>query len=218
MDVDKVAVLTAILGDFDTPIDPVEQTLPFTFKRWTDKDFPPIMGLTPRLQYRIPKTHGWQMLPGFDYYIWLDGAVSFKRDDCIEYYLNQIGDADIALFKHPNRRNVQQEVAHIEDHLQKRKPYITDRYKNGLHKEQLEEMFKDPTFKDDKLWASTGFIYKNTPKVRVALMDWWYKGSRYFTCDQVVLPYIVHKHKLKVNTMNEEIFKSGYISLVSHHR
>jgi len=214
----SVAVLSAILGNFDTPVDPVEQTIPFTFHRWTDEDFPPIVGLTPRMQYRIPKTHGWEMKPGHDFYIWLDGQVSFKRPDCIHYYLEQLGDADMAFFKHPTRRNVRQEVAHIEEHLQLGKPYITARYKGGLHREQMNKMFEDPTFKDRHLWASTGFVYRNTPKVQEALKDWWYEGSRFFTCDQVVLPWIVHKHKLKVNTMQEPIFKSGYISLVSKHR
>lgn len=214
----SVAVITAILGAFDTPVDPVHQTVPFTFHRWTDEDFPPITGLTPRLQYRIPKTHGWQMFPGYEYYIWLDGSVSFKRDDCIQYYLDQLGDADMAFFKHPTRRNVRQEVAHIEEHLKQKKPYITERYKNGLHQEQLNEMQMDPTWKDSRLWASTGFIYHNTPRIQEALKDWWYEGSRYFTCDQIVLPWIIHKHNLKVNTMDEPVFKSGYISLVSHHK
>src|ERR1051326_2688845 len=99
----KVAILQANLGDFDSPRDPVQQTVPFTFHRWTDDNFPPITGLTPRMQYRIPKTHGWQMLPGYDIYVWLDGTVSFKRGDCLQWYLDQLGDNDIALFKHPNR-------------------------------------------------------------------------------------------------------------------
>ena len=214
----EIAVLSCILNSFDTFVAPVKQTMLFTFHRWTDEDFPPITGLSPRLQYRIPKTHGWQMKPGFTHYIWLDGSVTFKRDDCIQYYLDQLGDADMAFFKHPTRRNVRQEVAHVQEHLDLGKPYITSRYKGGLHKEQLEEMLADPTFKDRKLWASTGFIYRNTPKVQEMLKEWLYTSVRYFTCDQIALPYLIHKHKLKVNTMDQPVFKSGYISLVSNHR
>lgn len=213
----NVAVLTCILGDFDKPVEPVEQTLPFTFHRWTDENFPPITGLTPRMQYRIPKTHSWQMFPGFDYYIWLDGSVSFRRDNCIQYYLDQLGDADMAFFKHPTRRNIRQEVAHIEEHLQQGKPYITSRYKNGLHKEQLEIILADKHFKDDKLFASTAFIYRNNARVKSMLWDWWCYQSRYFTCDQIVLPWLIDNWGIKVNTMNEPIYKSGYVSLVSQH-
>ena len=67
----KVAILTANLGNFDTQVDPVTQDLPngvekIAFHRYTDNNFPPITGLTPRLQYRIPKLFGWQMFPGYN--------------------------------------------------------------------------------------------------------------------------------------------------------
>ncbi len=217
----KVAILQANLGNFDTPQDPVKQDLPegvsVTFHRWTDDDFPPILGLTPRLQYRIPKTFGWQMFPDYDFYIWLDGSVSLKRPDCVRWYLEQLGDNDMAFFKHPTRRNIRQETAHIEEHLKLGKPYITKRYKNGLHKEQLAEIMLDKDFKDDKLYASTAFIYKNNEQARSALRLWWYHASRYFTVDQIALPYVLWKYGLKVKTLDEPLYKSGYISLVSNH-
>jgi hypothetical protein len=216
---DKIAVLTSVLGDFDKLIDPKPQTVDFTFYRWTDDNFPPITGLTPRLQYRIPKTHGWEMLPGHDVYIWLDGTVSFQRDDCIEWYLRQLGDNDMAFFAHPYRHTIKEEVEHIEDHLNRGRPYIVSRYKNGLHRQQYERILEEnPIYEDDRLYASTVFVYRNTPKVRFMLMDWWYTGSRYFTCDQVVLPYLLRKHGIKVKTLDEPIYKSGYISLVTHHK
>src|SRR3990167_6446661 len=152
----KIALLSANLGNFDVKAkDPVKQDLTegiseITFHRFTDEDFPPIIGLTPRLQYRIPKMFGWQMFPGYDFYIWLDGSVSLKRPACVKWYLEQLGDNDIAFFAHPNRGTIREETDHIEEHLQKGKPYLTERYKNGLHKEQLVEIMKDPNFKDDK--------------------------------------------------------------------
>ena len=213
----KICILQANLGDFDKPQDPVEQSVPFDFHRWTDKNFPPIMGLTPRMQYRIPKTHGWQMKPGYDIYMWLDGGVSLQREDCLQWYLDELGDCDMAFFKHPNRRNIRQEVAHIEEHLKLGKPYISARYVNGLHREQLDAIHQTD-YKDRSLFASTMFIYKNTPKVQRMLKDWWYEGTRYFTCDQVVLPFLFYKHDIRIKTLSEPIFKTGYMSLVSHHR
>lgn len=215
---ERVAILQANLGAFDTPIDPVEQIAPVTFHRWTDDNFPPITGLTPRLQYRIPKLFGWQMLPGYDFYIWLDGVVSFKRDDSAMWYMDQLGDGDMAFFHHPQRHSIKSEVDHIEEHLQQGKPYITPRYKNGLHKEQYAEILTDTGFVDDKLWASTTFIYRNTKKVQEALKDWWYYQSRYYTCDQVPLPYVLWKHDINVKDFNEPIYKTGYMSLVGHHK
>lgn len=217
----RLAILTCILGDFDIPIDPVEQTLPencdIDFHRWTDEDFPPVTGLTPRLQYRIPKTHGFQMYPDYNTYIWLDGTQSFTHPNSVKWFVDQLGDADIALFAHPYRKTVSEEVAHIETHLNEGKPYITERYKNGLHVEQFADMLNDPDYIDNALYASTVFIYRNTPRVQAALKDWWYYGSRYFTCDQVVLPYILQKHRLNVNVLDGHIYKSKYLTEVSKH-
>lgn len=215
----KIAILTCILGDFDTPHDPVKQDTEHEifFHRFTDEDFPPITGLTPRLQYRIPKCFGWEMYPDYDVYIWLDGSCTLKRPDCVEWYLKQLGDNDIGFFKHPSRRNVRQEIAHIEEHLALGKPYITSRYKNGLHREFLDKVIKEG-YHDRSLYASTLFVYKNTFAVKQALTDWWTLGSRYFTCDQVQLSYVLWKNELKVRVFDEPIYKSGYMSLVSHHK
>lgn len=221
----RVAILSANLGNFDKVVKPVDQELPdgiseVSYHCFTDTDFPPIMGLTPRLQYRIPKLFGWQMFPGYDYYIWLDGGCSFLRADSLKYYMEQLGDGDIALFKHPTRRNIRQESAHIQEHLDLGKPYISTRYKNGLHREQLEYIQNHGAvgFKDDKLWASTTFIYRNTSKVNQAMTFWWTMQSRYFTCDQIALPYVLWVHELIVKTFDQPIYKTGYMSLVSKHK
>lgn len=221
----RVAILQANLGNFDTPQDPVEQKTDYevTFHRFTDDNFPPITGLTGRLQYRIPKTHGWDMFPDYDYYIWLDGSVSLKRDDCVEYYLNQLGDNDMGFFAHPDRQTVTQEVQYIEDYIDGKagkrpgQQYMRERYLNGRHREFLD-MILEEGYEDNTLWATTMFIYRNTEQVRKALADWWYLGSLYFTCDQVQLPFIAKKHELSVATFDEPIYKSGYLSLVSKHR
>lgn len=214
----RTAILTCILGDFDHPVDPAPQKLvPYEFHRFTDKDFPPITGLTPRLQYRIPKTHGFEMSPGFDAYMWLDGSLSLQREDCLRWYLDQLGDGDIGVFKHPDRETAKQEVEYIEGKLKDNHPYIASRYQNGLHREQLDKMLA-MGYRDKSLFHTGAFIYRNTPRVREALRDWWYEGSRFFTCDQVVFPYILWKHKLDVKILDEPIYKSGYISLVSHHK
>lgn len=222
----QVAILSANLGNFDKPIEPVDQELPegiesVTYHCYTDSDFPPITGLTPRFQYRIPKMFGWQMFPGYDYYLWLDGSVTLKRTDSLKWYLEQLGDADMAFFKHPNRNSIKEETDHVDAYLTRRlgtkrgQEYMIRRYENGLHKEQLADILLDKDFVDDRLYASTGFIYRDSETVRDALRLWFLHQARYFTCDQIALPYAIRN--LKVATMHEPIFKSGHISLVSQH-
>lgn len=216
----KLAILSANLGNFDKSVEPVDQTLPdgierIDFRRYTDSDFPPITGLTPRLQYRIPKYFGWQMFKGYDYYIWLDATMSFTREDCVKWFMEQLGDKDIAVFKHPYRNTIEQEVDHIEEHLKVGKPYITKRYKNGLHKEQLEDIKLDKNYDDDHLYASTAFIYKDSERVRDALRLCWLHSSRYYSCDQMAFTYTLKDLDVKVIWENQ--YHTKYLSEVSKH-
>ncbi len=218
----KIAILSANLNNFDHHIEPVLQLVPegviVDYHCFTDADFPPIAGLTPRLQYRIPKLFGWEMWPGYDVYIWLDASCSFERHDCVAWFLDQLADNDMALFKHPVRRNIRQEVDHIETKLQQNHKYMVPRYKNGLHKEQLALIQADKKFKDDVLYTSTAFVYRNSRAVRGAMRTWWFYQSRYFTCDQIAQTYAIKKHKLKIKLMTENQYKIGYLSLVSKHK
>lgn len=220
----KVAILSANLGNFDSNTHkPVVQETPegvsdIVFHRFTDEDFPPIAGLSGRFQYRIPKMFGWQMYPGYDVYIWLDGTISFKRPDSVKWYLEQLGNNDAVFFRHPWRHTIQQETDHIEERLSRKDAYITPRYENGLHKEAYAAIKSDLEYADDRLFASTVFVYRNTPKVQTMLQDWFLNQARYYTCDQIVLPYILWKHKLSLTEINENLFKLGHVSLMSHHR
>lgn len=217
----SVAVLTANLGNFDNPVDPVTQAtkMPYKFHRFTDENFPPVAGLTPRFQYRIPKMFSWQMFPSFDYYIWLDGSVSLMREDSVNWFLDQLGDADMALFKHPHGRNsIKEEVDYIEKRLTRPggDKYLTPRYGNGLHKEQWADIMLDSDFVDDKLYASTAFIYRDSEYVRDVLRLWFLHQARYWTVDQIALPYVVRD--LNVKTIDANPFNGEYVSLVSEHK
>jgi hypothetical protein len=216
----KLCILSANLNSFDKVVKPVDQALPegidlVEYHCFTDSDFPPITGLTPRLQYRIPKCFGWQMKPDYDYYIWLDGSMSFTKEDSVKWFMGQLGNADIAVFKHPWRNSIKEEADHIEEHLKLEKPYITSRYKNGLHKEQLADIQLDKDYTDDHLYASTVFIYKDSEEVRDVLRLFWLHQSRYYTCDQLAFTYVLRT--LVVKVIDENPFKSKHLEHVSKH-
>lgn len=215
----RIAILTANLNSFDKNIDPAEQEgVEAVFHRWTDDNFPPITGLTPRFQYRIPKLFGWQMLPEFDIYLWLDGSMSLQRPDCVQWFLEQLGDNDMAFLKHPERTTIKQEVDFIEEKMQNGNKYLLSRYENGLHEECYTEIVKDKEFIDDRLFASTAFVYRNTEKVQEVMKEWWFWQSRFYSCDQIPLPYVLWKSGIRVKTINENLFKSEYLSVINKHK
>jgi hypothetical protein len=219
----KIAILTANLGNFDMPVDPIPQDLPnevqaVDFRRFTDENFPPVTGLTPRFQYRIPKLFGWQMFPGYDYYIWLDGSVSLQDKTSLKWFLDHCKEHDMAVFRHPWRKTIKEEADFITEKLETGNKYITSRYKNGFHNEQLKLCLADPNFRDTNLDTSTAFIYRNSDKVHEFMDMWWYFQSRYFTCDQIVLPYVIFKNKLNIKVIEEDQYNIPYLTLVSKHK
>ena len=218
----RIAILSANLGNFDTPERPVKQNLPpgvdVVYHCFTDNDFPPISGLTPRFQYRIPKLFGWEMYPGYDIYIWVDGVFSLQNPDSVKWFLEQLETSDIAVFQHPYRKNIQEEVEHIELKLKQGSKYITSRYNNGLHREMFEKIKKNPKYIDMHLFTSTVFIYRNNEKVQEMMKSWWYYQSRYFTCDQIAMPYAMSKHPVTVSLIKENQYKIPYLTEVSKHK
>lgn len=224
----KVLILHINLGAFDSPVPPTDQELPdginqVDYRCVTYDDFPQIADLPPRFQYRIAKLFAWQMFPGYDYYLHLDGEWTLKRPDSLKWYMDQLDDGDIALYAHPNRNSIKDEVEYIDDYDNRRKgtkkgqDYIINRYHNGLHKEQLADIQLDEDFVDDKLYASTILFYKDSERIRDAMRLWWLHQSRYYTCDQVALPYVLWKQEVVVKTLGEQIYKTGHMSKTGHH-
>jgi hypothetical protein len=217
----RIAVLSANLGNFDTTIPNVEQKLPpdveVTYHTWTDKDFPPIVGYTPRFQYRIPKLFGFEMFPGYDYYLWMDASMHFINSETITWFLSLIKNAEFVVFKHPHRKTVESEVGYIEWKLSQRNMYMSRRYQNGLHRESLELFKKDSNWHDMDLFASTVFMYRNIPRIHDMMKTWWFYQSRYWSCDQVALPYALYKHEVSVYRIDKHVFRNEYISAGKKH-
>lgn len=174
--------------------------------------------MSARLQARIPKMFGWQMAPGHAFYIWIDASMIMARPDTVQWFMDLLGDADIAVFKHPDRHSVKEEAAYLKQRLAKDCTYITPRYKNELIDEQLKEIDPYGMYKDDALYASTAFIYRNTYGVQQMFKEWWYHTSRYHIIDQLSLPAVLKKSYCKVNVVEENCLKTPYLSHVRNRK
>lgn len=211
---EALAIISANLGDFEKELDdPLKQVMPRGLEEmstfhFTDEDFPPRKNsMTPRLQSRIVKMFSWQFLPDYDYYLWVDSSCRLARSDSAAWFMSKLGQADVAVFKHPDRRSVQEEADYLKYRLSINCPYITSRYENELIDEQLVEV--NPM---QELYASTAFIYRNTPEVQEALKDWWYHTSRFHSIDQLSMPWVLRN--LNVNVIRENYTKVSYLEYV----
>lgn len=203
----EVAVISANMGSFETPVPHVDQSVPYDFHLFDDKNFPPrINAMTPRLQARIPKMFGWQMKPGYREYVWIDSSMSMARPDTIEWFEEQLGDADIAVFRHPHRSTVIEEADYLKERLAKNCSYITPRYEHELIDEQLAEVGNMP------LYATTAFIYRPHFDIKDMMKEWWYHTSRFHIIDQLSFAYALKKNHCKVNIIQDNFMKLDYFT------
>lgn len=205
----KICILTANLGGFDERIDPVEQSVQADFYRFTDENFPPrYAAMTPRLQARICKTFGWQMRPGYDVYIWIDGSLSLRHPDSVKWLLNHLT-GDIVVFKHPNRNTCKEEADYLKSRIAKDCQYIIPRYANELIDEELEATSEFP---DKYLFASGILVYKNNNRIHEMMKEWWFHISRYHSIDQLGFPYSLQKTGCEFTIIPDHYGKTPYLT------
>lgn len=183
----RVALVSANFGAFEKPVNDGRVTI-------TESEFPlRDKSMTARLQARIAKTHMWEFLPDYDYYLWVDSSCRLRNKDAVQWFLDKLGKGDIAVFRHPHRHTVQEEADYLKKRLAMNCPYITPRYENEDIGGQLAAVNPDAP-----LYASTAFIYKDSPVVRGAMREWWYNISRYHSIDQLSLPHVIQGLDVRV--------------------
>lgn len=208
----SAVILSANLGNFDPEIEWVAQNdyqgIPISICRFDDRTFPPReRAMTSRLQPGIVKMFGWDLVPGFDYYIWVDASKTITSPDFGTFMLGQLGSADFAVFAHPDRRSIKSEYEFVRQKLAEGNQYLLSRYQGEWLSEQYRVIERDKAFKDNCLYASTGFAYRPNSRVRTAMKEWWFHKTRYLLHDQLALPYVLAKSKVKVNVIRENIYK-----------
>ena len=211
----NVAIVTANMGSFDPPSIICDQVLPpdvgLSIFRFDDENFKPrTKSMTSRLQARIPKMFGWEMAPGFDYYIWVDGSFSILNPNTVAWYLDKINSYDAVFFSHPDRHTIKEEAEFIRKKIKDGNAYLVSRYENELIDEQLNACFSDPRFKDNNLFATCSFMYKNNREMVSMLKEWWIHTSRYHVVDQLSIPYIASFYN--VNILKDDIYHIPYLT------
>jgi len=206
-------ILSANLGSFDPELEWVRQKkwtngMPISVARFNDSSFPPRdKAMTSRLQPGIVKMFGWQVMPGFDFYIWVDGSKTIISPDFGSFMMDELGSADMAIFKHPERKTVKEEYGFVKEKMAAGNEYLLSRYKGEFLDEQYRVIAEDRLFQDTRLFASTGFVYRPNARVKAAFKEWWYHKTRYLLHDQLALPYVLARAKVKVNVIDHSIYK-----------
>lgn len=214
----KVCAISANLGSYDPPHEWEPQILSdnveLAIYRLDDQNFPPRhKAMTSRLQCGIPKWFGWRMFKG-EVFVWVDASCRLSHPKSVMWFVEQLGDADIALFRHPDRSTIQAEYEFCTRKIREGNRYLNDRYANEFWGLQMRTIEADREFKDTALYASTAFIYRPTEAVKNAFKEIWSHKTQFLLHDQLALAYWVAKSGLKVNVINEHYMKTPYLEYV----
>jgi hypothetical protein len=206
----SVLVHSANLGAFDIPpMHAPQQGVVVEDKLFTDTDFPPRpKAMTRRLQSKIPKCFGWDLIRGHSAYLWLDASLTLSRPDAVQWFLDQLGPNDFAVFRHPERHTIHEEAEFLRDHA--KNSYIMSRYDGEDLIGQMTAILANPFYRDDHFFAAGAFAYRPTQKATDALTEWWVHTSRFHCIDQLAFPYILRK--CAVSVIDEDIFHASHLA------
>lgn len=202
----RTIIISASLGGFDGDA---------TF---TDANFPPrINAMTPRLQAKVPKCFGWQLKPGYEWYLWHDGNIKLN-EGAVEYIADP--KYDVVVFQHPHRKTIEWEHRYNWRALFNNKPsrYMQTRYIGEMSREQEHAQFEDPDYVDNLLINGGVFLYRNTQSVRDMLKEWWYHITRYSVNDQLSFAYVLKQSGVKYKVLPDDITDCKWFEVARHRK
>jgi len=211
----RVAIISANLGGFDQPVEPVPQVgqVQVDYHCVTSVELPPRpKSLSPRLQAKIPKMFGWDLYPGYDAYLWVDASLAVSSPDTTTWFLDRLGQSDIAVFRHPFRATAQAEADYVQTKMAAGNHYLLSRYEHEDTAGQLRALAQEPSFVDDRLYAAGAFCYRPTARLQAAMASWWCHTSRFHVIDQLAFPFVLWQHQCAVQVIPEDIYHASHLT------
>lgn len=140
-----------------------------------------------RRNAKFPKLFGFLLVPDYDVYIWHDHYLEVIADP-FEMAKEFLTNSDMAIFKHPKRNCIYEEMDAIIKYGFEHKHLI----------EETKKFFEDKNYpKNNGLFELTSFMYKNTFAVKQFMISWWEIINKFSSRDQISFPYVLQKHNLK---------------------
>lgn len=211
------ALLTCNIGGIDEVIKPVEQTAPFDYYCYTEKNLPyPLPNLGDRLKGKYLKIVPHRFLRSYHNFVWMDGRVQAHNPDFIKFMTGPLEKSyDIVIPYHQYRKNVYEEIDFVKGLMAEDNPYILARYKHEPFDDELNFYRKEGLPETFPLFACGCFARRNDEKLNRIFRDWWLRSIEFTSFDQAMFSYIAWMFGLRVYSFPyEELLK--YVTVGKH--
>ena len=143
----------------------------------------------------------------YDYYVWMDASVIWKKS--IRKFVNQnIKNNNFAAFKHAYRNCIYEEA---KECIKLRK----DSKENIL--KHIEYLKKEKYPENNGLYEMTVFIRKNNdPLVEKTMKQWFDMVCNYSKRDQLSFMFCVYKNNLKIDTIPGNVWNNDWFTHSRH--
>lgn len=216
----SVAVVSSIIGGYDSikPIPKSNEVDYFIFldDHYSSVDVPepwnPVWSINPhnissRLLAKKHKLLTHRYMDKYDTYFWIDGSVEFIENNSVKLMLDEHGDNQLSMFKHPVRDCIFDE-GEISKTMKK--------YQSQNIDAQLGEYLLMGHPYNWGLWASGVFIRQNTVEMNNFFEFWMNENRRWTYQDQLSLSVALKKFGLKPNEFSYSIWDNPWFILNAH--
>ena len=207
----KTIVYSAIYGDYDKPKAQPLKEKPILFtdtSESTDWEVRKVFREEehPRMKAKYFKCNSHKL--DCDVSIWIDGSATIKTPDFEKWCLEQLGDGDIALIKHPDRGCIYDEANFCQ---------FMPKYQGVPVLEQVEEYRKQGYPAHNGLWACGLLIRRHNDKVKRFNKLWWEHNKKYTYQDQLSFPVCAREVGLDIRTINLPLNENNLITFLTPH-
>lgn len=206
-------IYTVILGDYDTPKEPLIRPLGWDFILFTDDANLDCPGWSrrvvakcdnPQRKQREIKILAHKYLPEYSVTIYIDGSTQIKRD--LSYLIQQHFRGGMLLKAHPARNCVYAEGARCIEI--KKAP-------QELIEAQLSKYLEEGVPENLGMYETGIMIRENTPAVNKICEAWWRELFQTCNRDQISLPVVLWRAKFKPTVVGWQ-FIHGFIKIHKH--
>lgn len=217
----KIAVYTAIFGDYDELKEPPEGTRNCDFICFTDNNNLESKNYQirvcerqfedPTRDARMYKVLSHQFLSEYKYTAWIDGMTQIKKPmDMRDFIRKQLKKYRLAIFKHPDRNCIYDEIEACK---------ILNKDDVKMMEKQVSN-YKKLGFPKDYGLVATGVILRKNLDPQVIKLNeaWWNEIKKGSKRDQLSFNYVCWKNNFKYQIIEGYYWDNEYTKMVPHKR